>query len=339
MLEDKLVIVEADGEEHEAQVEDAELAELVLEDEDGAEDTNGQAAHDVQVTKSLRNTAIREMAQQGIVIDEAENKAALGIFPKVAGLAKKVHDSTTIGEQFAKLCITNQEVLSGNKEALDRRVPTRWNSDLACLDAHIYFRPVIQQLTASADLKSFRLTEAQWPLAVVLADVLSLLSDPTKIFSTAGTPLVPAAVPMLTQLEGAFRNVSNDANVPSVVRVAAHAGVLLSEKYYNLLEECEVYRLSIVMSPDKKLAWFTSNGYTAETVASIRTLAIKRWQDSYCKPASTTPRTAAAVASTSGPAPVSFNLSLGSSMYLIYCTACISLATSNVGCCSAAGHY
>lgn len=61
--EEELVMVEA---------EDAELAELVLEDEDGTEDINEpEAAHGAQV-------AIREMAQRGVTIDEIENKEALG---------------------------------------------------------------------------------------------------------------------------------------------------------------------------------------------------------------------------------------------------------------------
>jgi hypothetical protein len=74
------------------------------------------------------------------------------------------------------------------------------------------------------------------------------MDEPTKLFSQKDTPLVPGAVPMLSRLETALRNVSNDSGVAEVIRVAAHAGVLLSEKYYTLLEECEVYSISIGMS-------------------------------------------------------------------------------------------
>ena len=66
--EELVIVVEAGG---------AELAELVLGDEDGTKDINElEAAHDAQV-------AIREMAQRGVTIDEIENKEALGMFPKV----------------------------------------------------------------------------------------------------------------------------------------------------------------------------------------------------------------------------------------------------------------
>lgn len=64
--------------------------------------------------------------------------------------------------------------LDGDKITLDRRVPTRWNSDLACLDAHVYFKNPVQQLTAAAinKLQNYRLTDKQWSLADDLVEVL-----------------------------------------------------------------------------------------------------------------------------------------------------------------------
>jgi hypothetical protein len=53
--------------------------------------------------------------------------------------------------------------LPGDKIALDRCVPTRWNSDLTCLDAHLYFRSPVEQLTGAAvnKLQAYRLSEEQ----------------------------------------------------------------------------------------------------------------------------------------------------------------------------------
>ncbi|KAF9232885.1 hypothetical protein BU15DRAFT_54536 [Melanogaster broomeanus] len=64
-----------------------------------------------------------------------------------------------------------------------------------------------------------------------------------KLFSQKDTPLMPDAVPMLARLETALWNVSNSG--PEVIRLAVHAGVLLWDKYYTLLDECEVYSISI----------------------------------------------------------------------------------------------
>ena len=60
---------------------------------------------------------------------------------------------------------------------LDRRVSTRWNSDLACLDAHLYFRSPIEQLTGAAinKLQAYRLSEDQWDLTETLSAILEVI--------------------------------------------------------------------------------------------------------------------------------------------------------------------
>lgn len=84
----------------------------------------------------------------------------------MAGLACHVHDGSTLKEKFKKL-VEDDEDLEGSKTALIRCVPTRWNSDFNCLDSHVHFKNVIQQLTAvgANKLQAYRLTSAQWNLA------------------------------------------------------------------------------------------------------------------------------------------------------------------------------
>jgi hypothetical protein len=90
-------------------------------------------------------------------------------------LARRVHDGSTLKEKFDKLVEADTSLL-GNKRALDRRVPTRWNSDLKCLEAHVYFKSPVQQLTAVASnkLQAYRLTDEQWDLAENLSEVLAV---------------------------------------------------------------------------------------------------------------------------------------------------------------------
>ena len=99
---------------------------------------------------------------------------------QVAGLARRVHDGATLKEKFDKL-VQEDEELEGSKRALDRRVSTRWNSDLTCLEAHIHFKNVIQQLTgvAANKLQAYRLSDEQWELADDLVEVLMV----SNIFS------------------------------------------------------------------------------------------------------------------------------------------------------------
>ena len=62
------------------------------------------------------------------------------------------------------------------KRALDCRVPTRWNSDHACLKAHLYFREQVEQLTGLSEnkLRAYRLTDNQWTIMKVLVEVLEV---------------------------------------------------------------------------------------------------------------------------------------------------------------------
>lgn len=97
---------------------------------------------------------------------------------QVAGLARRVHDSTTLKETFDQLVSQNKE-LEGSRRALERRVATRWNSDLACLESHLHFRKEVEQLTgvSSNRLHAYRLSVAQWDLAECLADALKASSS------------------------------------------------------------------------------------------------------------------------------------------------------------------
>jgi len=69
--------------------------------------------------------------------------------------------------------------IAGSQRALARRVPTRWNSDFDCLDAHIFFRDVIQAMTGvhSNKLTAYRLNDEQWELADEILEVLKVLFD------------------------------------------------------------------------------------------------------------------------------------------------------------------
>lgn len=97
------------------------------------------------------------------------------VLTQAAGLARRVHDSGTLKERFDNI-VTAARVadhLEGAKTALDRRVPTRWNSDLDCLRAHVHFKPQVRQLIAQDEaLDQYLMTPLQWDVAAEVAEVL-----------------------------------------------------------------------------------------------------------------------------------------------------------------------
>jgi len=92
---------------------------------------------------------------------------------------------------------------------------------------------------------------------------------------------------------------STSGETPAVIRIAAHAGVLLIEKYMDLTWDCEIYVISIgafsisyylkfliadiykpVMCPDRKLQWLKDH-ISSERLKEIKKMVISRWSKSY----------------------------------------------------------
>jgi hypothetical protein len=70
------------------------------------------------------------------------------------------------------------------------------------------------------------------------------------LFSQAEVPLIADAIPMLDTLEHCMVSVRDATKgpLPSSIRVAAQAALLLIDKYFSLTDECEVYAIAIGQS-------------------------------------------------------------------------------------------
>ncbi|KAJ7157567.1 hypothetical protein C8R43DRAFT_948954 [Mycena crocata] len=234
---------------------EAQLAQTLIDIKNKAPTDTGEQAHDEVVIRSVWDHAIADMKKwtPAVRLSEVENRKALRIFLKVAGLAHRVHDSgSTLGTEFPNL-VTTDNSLTGERDTLVRHVPTRWNSDLACAESHQYFCNPIEVLTGQGanKLGSFKLTDAQWLLLKEIIHVLMLFDAPTKPFSKKETRVVDPAI------------------ASPVIRIAAHVLLLVLQKDHSLTDQCEVYRLAIVMCPDKELQWYKDRGWTDEAVEEV----------------------------------------------------------------------
>ncbi|KAJ6547933.1 hypothetical protein DFH09DRAFT_926647 [Mycena vulgaris] len=257
----------------------------VAEDEEGIMDED-KAAHDEETIRSVHKQAIAQAEQDYFLhMTMQEQSEALTLFPK-ASLARRVHDAPTLQDKFEKLVAANDS--SGQKVSLDRRVPTRWNSDLACLAAHVLFKTPVKQL-ASDGLSEYALTPAQWKLAKQLESVLEIFEDRTRLFSQAEVPLIYEVIPMLEALEDKLMNVRDDPELPTVIRIAAIASLIVVGKYYALSDDAEVYRIAIIMCPDKKMQWLNTNpGWREQDRVDADRLVRKRWTETYASRGSQT---------------------------------------------------
>ncbi|QRV80101.1 hAT family dimerization protein [Ceratobasidium sp. AG-Ba] len=238
--------------------------------------------HDLDVVKGVSVDAIRIMKDRGVTVSDEEIRSARRIMFKVAGLARRVHDSAELNNIFREM-VDRDPSLHGDARALTRRVATRWNTDRAALNSHIHFRDPVQLLTSHPkhDLKKYALDDDQWDLASELNNVLEVFQEPTDRFSQAEVPLIHQVIPELLTLKARLEDIC--ANTPqqkihSITQVAAQAALLVYEKYLGAIEECDIYVISVVMCPDRKLQWFADRGYDTK---GIRAQAVQRFKERY----------------------------------------------------------
>ncbi|KAF8797359.1 hypothetical protein BYT27DRAFT_7229009 [Phlegmacium glaucopus] len=254
------------------------------------QDNEGQIAHDEPTVRSIHDQAIELMREQRVEMTVNEEELALNLFPKVAGLACSIQDSSPLKEKFKDLVSRDSELQSSMRDSLAQHVPTQWNSDFDRLYSHLYFKTVIQSMTGVTEnkLKAYCLSEDQWDLAEDLQAVLVLFKDLTELFSKADIPLVVEAVPMLLLLcsrlvlDTDSEENGLDCPTPAVIHIASQAAVLLIEKYFDLLWDCDIYIIAIVMCPDCKTGWFKEHlKYSAAEIKRIKIIVVKAWKSKY----------------------------------------------------------
>ncbi|KAF8989225.1 hypothetical protein BDQ17DRAFT_1187538, partial [Cyathus striatus] len=188
----------------------------------------------------------------------------------VSELACRIHDSDVLHRAFDDM-VQKNNTLQGFKHMLDRCVATHWNSDFTCLSSHLLFQREIQQITAITEykLKAYCLSDRQWDMVENLVDVLNIFKEATDLFSQDKVPLIMETLPIFHDLKLSLECVRDSRSeedegelsdevpkLPTVMRVAAHASLLVLEKYMTLTRESEIYYIAIVMCPDRKLEWF-----------------------------------------------------------------------------------
>ncbi|TEB22246.1 hypothetical protein FA13DRAFT_1921081 [Coprinellus micaceus] len=281
-------LIDVDEPDNGDEEDDAVALEEIEADDAELADDDGYVTHGKAVVYSMCEEAIRYMeAEKAIFLDKKEINEALGIMPKVAGLARRIHDSGDLKERFDNL-VSGDSTLDGSKRTLDRRVPTRWNSDHACLQAHQYFRTQVEQMTGltGTKLRAYALSERQWKIADDLVDALRIFEEPTRLFSNASVPLIVNVIPAFDDLRLSLEGIRDDDdeenNISPVMRVAAHAALMMVDKYETMSWECPIYYVAIVMCPDRKMQWFKNRpAYDRRTLKYIKDLVIKYFEDKY----------------------------------------------------------
>ncbi|EUC53992.1 hypothetical protein RSOL_025900, partial [Rhizoctonia solani AG-3 Rhs1AP] len=226
--------------------------------------------HDIGVVQGVTAKALEFMEEHGVNVSASELAAGRQVIPKIAGLARRVHDSPALAELFRDLVAKDPE-LQGNACALARHVATRWNSYLVAIQSHLRFKGPVQWLTGKdgLKLKKYALNDPQWGLGQQLGAVLEVFREPTEYFSQAEVALIHEVLPQLLTLRTRLCDIRDDAfgkGLSPLIRTGAQAALIVFEKYIGNMGESDFYTIAVVMCPDRKLKWFTESNYSVEPI-------------------------------------------------------------------------
>jgi hypothetical protein len=153
---------------------------------------------------------------------------------------------------------------------MPRDVKTRWNSTFAMLDFAIRYRRLLDQLSGERanGLRDLELKENEWKIVEQLRDVLKvrtfaqrgllfappqlsraqIFQDATAFFSW-GTPNLATVVPAMDHIDHVLASQAVNHTFAAPICVALAMGKKTLNRYYNLTDSSEVYRIAMGQFP------------------------------------------------------------------------------------------
>ncbi|KAF8551359.1 hypothetical protein OG21DRAFT_1418173 [Imleria badia] len=121
-------------------------------------------------------------------------------------------------------------------------------------------REAIDTVTQHEDLRKYELSNNEWKNVQQLHNVLKILKDATVYFSRS-MPNLASVIPAMDHINNKFMKYARDRKYT----IAIYSTILLAKKtlnrYYTLTDDSDVYRITMVLHPWHKLAYFKHAGW------------------------------------------------------------------------------
>ncbi|KAG1744021.1 uncharacterized protein EDB91DRAFT_1004174, partial [Suillus paluster] len=104
-------------------------------------------------------------------------------------------------------------------------------------------------------LRAFEMTDNEWRIVEQLCNVLKILKDATLFFSRSTQSLAMVIPAMDLINETLATHMLNNALLPSI-RAAAGLAKRTLNRYYQLTDSSDVYRIAMILHPRHKLSYF-----------------------------------------------------------------------------------
>ncbi|TDL13592.1 hypothetical protein BD410DRAFT_735159 [Rickenella mellea] len=129
-------------------------------------------------------------------------------------------------------------------------------------------------------LRRYELSADEWKIAVELRDVLKVFKDATLFFSRS-TPHLATVIPAMDHIDETLATHSLDPRYQRCIQTSLTIGKKTLNRYYNLTDDSEVYRIAMVLHPRHKLNYFKNARWEESWINTARDIVRDEFERSY----------------------------------------------------------
>ncbi|TFY51080.1 hypothetical protein EVG20_g11174 [Dentipellis fragilis] len=201
------------------------------------------------------------------------------ILVKLRKVAFKIVHSMMILLPAWKAILTD---LGQRERLIPRDVATRWNSTYNMLVVALEYQVAICTIVANTtpELNEVEMTAQEWRIAQQLCDILHVLKDATMFFSR-GTPNLATVIPAMDHIDSTLATSATDMSLNAAIRASLGITKRTLNRYYNLTDSSELYRIAMVLHPHHKLAYFQNVQWQEDWIETMRDMVHDEFKRSY----------------------------------------------------------
>ncbi|TDL28989.1 hypothetical protein BD410DRAFT_711255 [Rickenella mellea] len=147
------------------------------------------------------------------------------------------------------------------------------------LEFAIEYRKALDEISGdrSLNLRKYELSSEEWEIASELCNVFK---DATLFFSRS-TPNLATVIPAMDHIDETLATNALDSRYRPSIHAALSIGKRTLNRYYNLTDNSEVYRIAMVLHPRHKLNYFKSAGWEDGWIEAAKEIVTEEFARSY----------------------------------------------------------